>query len=123
MASTFPTLNIAQPDATTQTLTQMGQSMRDMQTYLRAAIVTGTLIGYNGTLSGGSASQPGQCVYAKGVEQVKEVYTWGTVGGALDNVQSLAVAYSSDSGATWATVGTLTYTYDASGNVTSWAWS
>lgn len=121
--STFPTLDISKPDATTQSLSAMGASMRDQQTYLRACIVSGTLAGYNGALSGGTATQPAQCLYSKGAEQIKEAYTWGSVGGAINNVQSIDYTYSSDTGSTWATVGTLTYTFDASGNVTSWAWS
>lgn len=123
MSSTFPTLDISKPDATTQSLSAMGSSMRDQQTFLRACIVSGTLAGYNGALSGGTATQPTQCLYSKGVERVKAGCTWGTVGGAINNPEVIAYTYSSDSGATWATIGTLTYTFDASGNVTAWAWS
>jgi Neuraminidase (sialidase) len=123
MASTFPTLDISKPDATTQTLTQMGQSTRDMLTFLRAAVVSGTLFGYNGTPSGGTASQPAQILYAKGVEQIKEVITWGTIGGAAGNPQAIVYSYSNDTGATWAAIGTLTYSFDSTGNVINWTWS
>ena len=122
MPSTFPTLDISKPDQT-QTGTAFAQSARDMLTYIRSCVVLGTLVGYNGAVSGGTADQPAQCLYSKGAEQIKEVYTWGAVGGANGNVQSIAVTYSSDTGGTWATVGTLTYTFDASGNVTAWTWS
>lgn len=120
--STWPTLDISKP-VWSGAGTTFAQDIRNTLTHLRASIVTGSLAGYNGALSGGTPSQPGQCLYSKGAEQIKAVYTWGTTGGATGNVQSIAYTYSDDTGGSWAIIGTLTYTFDASGNVTSWTWS
>jgi len=123
MASVFPTLDISKPDATAQNITQMGQSMVDQQTYLRACVSSGTLAGYSMATSGGTAEQPAVITYTKSAEKIRETITWGTTGGATGNPQAILYEYSSDTGATWATIGTLTYTYDASGNCTAGTWS
>lgn len=123
MASSFPTLDISKPDATTQTLTQMGQSERDQLTYLRACVSSGTLAGYSLAISGGTAEQPTTFIYSKGTEKIREAVTWGTSSGANGNPQTIVYSYSSDTGATWASIGTLTYTYDASSNVTTANWT
>jgi hypothetical protein len=111
------------PDATTQTLAQMGQSMRDNLKAIRDMVAAGTLIGWNGTPSGGTADQPAVITHSKGTERIRETITWGSTGGATGNPQVILYEYSSNSGTSYDTIGTLTYTFDASGNVTAWAWS
>lgn len=127
MPSTFPTYDISKPDATAQTLAQMGASMRDMETINRAAMACATMPGWTMTPSGGTATQPAVITWARGAEQVRETITWGSIGGALNNPQTIKYEYSNDSGSTWAvmfgTNGLETYSYDADGNCTGTTWS
>jgi len=126
MASTFPTLDISKPDATVQTLAQMGQSMRDQETFNRAAAVIGTIPGANMSTTG---TEPyySTVTFARGVEQWRQTITWGTVGGALNNPQTIVYEYSNDSGTTWAkmfsTNGMCTFTYTAAGSCSGTTWS
>lgn len=112
------------PDATAQTLTQMGQSERDNLRAVRdACIMGGGFFGWSLTISGGTAAMPTTFVYASGTERVQAVITWGTTGGATDNPESVAYSYSADSGANYDPIGTRTITYDVDGNVTAASWS
>jgi hypothetical protein len=112
------------PDATAQTLTQMGQSERNNLKAVRdACIMGGGFYGFSLAVSGGTADQPALLTYTKGTEQIKAALTWGTTGGASGSVTVAVYSYSADSGSTWATIGTKTITYDANANVTSTAWS
>jgi len=114
----------AKPDAATQDGTQIMQATRDNLKALRdAAIVGGGFYGFNLAVSGGTADQPALLTYSKSTERVKAALTWGTTGGAAGSVTVAVYSYSSDSGSTYDTIGTKTITYDASGNVTSTAWS
>ena len=114
---------ITTPDATTQSLAQMGAAMREHATRLRMSLASGTLAGFGFTASGGTPEQPTVITHSRGVERLRETVTWGTAAGAAGNPASILYEYSEDSGGTWMSVGTLTYTYDASGNVTAAAWS
>jgi hypothetical protein len=112
------------PDATTQTLTQMGQSERNNLKAVRdACIMGGGFYGFNLAVSGGTADQPALLTYTKGTEKIKAALTWGTTGGEAGSVTVAVYSYSSDSGNTWATIGTKTITYDANANVTATTWS
>jgi hypothetical protein len=112
------------PDATAQTLTQMGQSERNNLKAVRdACIMGGGFYGFNLAVSGGTADQPALLTYSKGTEKIKAALTWGTTGGAAGSVSVAVYSYSSDSGSTWATIGTKTITYDANANVTATTWS
>lgn len=123
----YPTFNPALPNGAApdlQTGPQVLQSVRDNQRVLRdSTILSGGFVGWPMTPSGGSASQPALLTYANSTERVKAALTWGTVGGAAGNVTQTTYSYSSDSGGTWATIGTKTITYDAWANVTATAWS
>lgn len=99
------------------------QHIRNNLAALRDMVVAGTMVGWPATISGGTADQPTQVLHSNGTERLRETITWGTVGGATGNPQSIVYAYSSNSGGAYDTIGTITYTYDASGNVTSWAWT
>jgi hypothetical protein len=112
------------PDATTQTLTQMGQSERNNLKAVRdACIMGGGFYGFNLAVSGGTADQPALLTYSKGTEKIKAALTWGTTGGEAGSVTVAVYSYSSDSGSTWVTIGTKTITYDANANVTATTWS
>jgi hypothetical protein len=89
-------------------------------------VVAGTMTGFNATASGGTAEQPTQILHNRGTsEYIKEVITWGVSGGATGNPSTIVYSYSAVSGGAGAydTIGTITYTYDTNGNVTSWTWS
>jgi len=123
MPTTWPTLDVTKPDATTQTLTQMGQSARDTLTIVRTALAAGTMFGWAETPSGGSEEQPAVMTYAKGVERIRASITWGTTGGATGNPTAILYEYSSDSGSTWAAAGTMNLSWTASGNSGGITWS
>lgn len=107
------------PDATVQTLAQMGQSMLSNQRATRDASVMGAFPDWNGLVSGGTALQPAITTHSNGTERIRETYTW-----ASGKLASTLYDYSSDSGVTWVTVRTLTYSFDGvSGAITSWNWS
>lgn len=112
------------PNASVQTLTQMGTSERQNMLALRdACIMGGGFYGFNLAVSGGTAAQPTTFIYSKGTERVKAVLTWGVAGGEAGNVTVAVYSYSSDSGGAYSAIGTKTITYDASGNVTATTWS
>lgn len=92
---------------------------------LRDAVVGGLMPGWGLTATAGSgtAEQPQYLVYAKGTERVRLTITWGTTAGAQYNPQVVLVEYSANSGGAYDSLGTLTYTFDVNGNVTSTAWS
>src|SRR5574337_182258 len=85
------------------------------------AVVQGLMPGYvySVTVGTGSALQP-QFIYAKnGAYWVRFTNTWGTSGGANGNLTQQVVDVSQDTGSTYANVCTQTFTYDASGNLSS----
>lgn len=90
---------------------------------LRDAVVTGRLVGWAMSTSGGSADRPAVMSWAKGTEIIRATVTWGTSGGSKYNPTVIAYDYSSDTGTTYVAIGTLTLTYDVNGNMTSSAWS
>lgn len=73
--------------------------------------------------------EPAYIVWSKGTERIKAALTWGTTGATDGLVTRIVVSYSADSGSTYdvvkggATNGYCDMTYDASGNLTSLAWS
>jgi hypothetical protein len=120
----YTPFDATKPDATAQTLTQMGQSERDNLRAIRDAVVSmGGFAGWNMAPSGGTAEQPATITYSKGSERVRASLTWGTTGGAAGNVTVAVYDYSSTSGSSYDTIGTKTYTYDPAGNVTATTWS
>lgn len=66
---------------------------------------------------------PRVMTWTKSTERIRAALTWGTTGGEAGNVTVAVYSYSSDSGATYSTIGTKTVTYDGSGNVVSTLWS
>src|SRR5574340_592708 len=85
------------------------------------AVVQGLMPGYaySVTVGTGTALQP-QYIYAKnGAYWVRFTNTWGTSGGSNGNLTQQVVDVSQDTGSTFANVCTQTFTYDASGNLSS----
>jgi len=114
----------------TPVITDTGAEVVDDTRYnlmaLRDSIVAGALVDWNMAASGGTAEEPTQLLYTKSPEGVRATITWGTTGGEDGNPKTIVYAYNANQNpgpGTWETIGTLTYTYDGSGNVTSTAWS
>lgn len=111
------------PDGTDDGSTTL-QRLRDNMKALRdACLMGGGFFGWPCAITGGTAEQPTTFIYSSGTERVKAVLTWGTTGGGNGNPTQAVYSYSADSGSTYATIGTKTITYDASGNVTATSWS
>jgi hypothetical protein len=107
------------PDATAQTLTQMGTSERNNFLAIRDAVIMGGgFYGWNMAASGGTAAEPALLTYSSGTERVKAALTWSS-----GNVTVAVYSYSSNSGGAYDTIGTKTITYDGSNNVTAATWS
>ncbi|MEM1189950.1 MAG: hypothetical protein AAGI72_15565 [Pseudomonadota bacterium] len=85
---------------------------------LRDAVVMGLMKGWTYAPVGGTAAQPAQFLYSKGLERIRGTVTWGTSGGADGNVTQIVWAYSADSGSSYDTITTESVTYDADGFVT-----
>jgi hypothetical protein len=106
---------------------------------MRDAVIAGT--GYfpgwamaaydasNNTPPASDADEPAYLVFSKGAERVKVVITWGASGVTDGWPTRLVTSYSSNSGTDYHVIkggsdnGYFDITYDASGNVTSAAWS
>lgn len=75
----------------------------------------------------GTAEQPQWMVwsYSDSLHRVRATNTWGTTGGELGNITQSVIQYTTDgastpdSTGTWASVCTIGYTLDSSGNVTA----
>jgi hypothetical protein len=111
------------PDPATQAGTALANSIRTNEMALRDMCIMGTFPGFNLSVSGGTAEKPAIIYMKKSAEWIRMTITWGTTGGETDNPTVIVYAYSSNSGGAWDTIGTLTTTYDANGNVTATTWS
>ena len=93
---------------------------------LRDAIVCGSLKAWDlatADITGGTATEPAQLVYKKATEWIRLAITWGTAGGADGQPATIVYSYSANSGTLYDTIGTLSTTYDTSGNVRSSLWT
>ena len=112
----------AKPDAATQNITAFAASVRTNLAAIRDIAALGAAPGWNYSWSGGTADNPTTMLWSKGTERLRATCTWGTTGGATDNLTVAVFAYSAD-GTTYDTIGTQAIAYDASGNVTSTTWA
>lgn len=119
----YTSFNDTLPNAATQNGTQFAQSIRDNLRSMRDAIVFSTFPGWNFSKSGGTAEMPAIILYSKSTDRLRVSLTWGTSGGATDNVTVAVYAFSSNSGTTYDTIGTKTITWDAAGLITATTWS
>jgi len=106
----------------TATGPQVITDIRDNQQSMRDMIVIGGMQGWNMAATGGTAAEPTQLLYSKGVERLKAALTWATSGGQDGNVTQAIYSYSSNSGGAYDVIGTFHVTYDTSGNVTATYW-
>lgn len=100
-------------------------SIRNNLMALRDAVNIGIMPEWNYSIDEGlgSTSQPQYAFYKKGSEWIKITFTWGSVGGAADNVETMLVEYSANNGATYVPIGLQNITYDANGYVLNAAWN
>lgn len=128
----------AVPDPTTEDGTEVFDSTRENLLAVRDALIaTGFFPGWAGEAQNSDGStpptdpdEPDQLVYRKGVERIKLVYTWGTVGGSAGNLVEIIASYSANSGVLYEVLGAvgyplgkLTNAFDAGGSWLSMAWS
>lgn len=91
-------------------------------------VALGVVQGFDYSVSGGTAEEPAELYFKKGVEWIKVVLTWGTTGGEDGNVTKAAYYYSSNSGGAYDAMVddggeyVLTLTYDSNGNCTGTSW-
>jgi hypothetical protein len=90
---------------------------------LRDAIVMGALKSWNLSVSGGTVSEPAIIYWTRSTEKIRATITWGTSGGSDGQPSVVVYAYSSNSGSSWDTIGTLTFSYESGGSMTSSVWS
>lgn len=115
----YTAFDSTKPDATAQTLTQMGTSERGNFMALRDADFIGGESGWTYSQSGGTASEPTTQLWSKGTERIRLSATWGTTGGENGNLTAATLEYSSNSGGLYETIEARTLSYDSSGNFTS----
>lgn len=125
--------DIAAPNPATQTPGQAFTSDRANQLALRDAVLAGS--GYmpgwtctaqnsDGSTPPAPADTPAQLLFAKGVERIKVVFTWGY--GVITRV---TCSYSANSGSSYDVIkggytnGFYNINYDANGNFLSAGWT
>ena len=133
----YTVFNETKPDPTVETCIQVFDSTRENLMAVRDAIIsTGFFPGWDAELQNSDGSlatdpaQPEQAVFSKGNERIKLRFIWGSVGGEAGNVTQLIAEYSADSGAIYEPMGstgypsgTMTLSYDATGNYLRHIWS
>ena len=79
-----------------------------------------------GTYPPNNPDKPAAGVWIRGVERYRARFTWGTTGGALNNVESAVLEYSNNSGSSYSAITTnnkITITYSSGGVAIAAAWS
>jgi len=95
---------------------------------LRDNVLMGVIVGWNMTLNigGGSSEEPDEVLYSDNAttHALKLDITWGTSGGANGNPTVVVYRYSTDDfSVNDDPIGTLTFTYAASGATLTSTWS
>lgn len=121
MPSSYTALALDKPNGATQAGTAFGQSIRDNEIALAIGIAVGELetYAYSQSVGAGDALRPDIEYWTSGTNKIRVTNTWGTSGGQDGNLTQRVIEWSTDSGSSWAAVKTITYTYDASGNLTA----
>lgn len=121
MPTTYTPIDLAKPSGATQAGTPHSQSTRDNMIAEAIGITVGQLEGYaySQVVGAGDVMRPDTWYWKSGANWIRSTNTWGTSGGADGNLTQMVIDWSTDNGATWASVKTITYTYDASGALTA----
>lgn len=110
------------PDGTVNTGPETLTAIRENLQAMSDAVMMGVMPGWNMSVSGGTAEEPDEVVFAQAPEVIKAMLTWGSSGGSEGNVVQIVFTQSPD-GVTFNAIGTVTITYDADGNATASTWS
>jgi len=113
---------IGNPDATTGSGTTFAQQLQTNLNAIMHAVVMGAFESWNMTVTAGTGTvdMPQFITYSNGVYRVRKTITWDTGVGVPTTV---LYEFSSNSGSTWDTIKTCTFTYDGNSNITAFTWS
>lgn len=115
----FTDFDPAQPDGSVDNGSAALADLRNNQGALRVYLLAGLFYGYAYAQSGGTAAQPTTITLTKGTTIVRFTLTWGTTGGETNQPKTALIEVSTNSGSSWDSVGTITNTYDAGGELTA----
>ncbi len=93
---------------------------------LRDDVLMGVVVGWDMTITGANPEEPDEIIYSdnSSTEALKLDITWGTTAGADGNPTIIVYRWSTDDfGAVDDPIGTLTFTYHASGATLTSVWS
>lgn len=112
---------IGYPDGSTGTGTSFSTQLQENLNALLHGLTLGAIKAWNMsvTIGTGSADAPQFITLSNGVYRLRKTITWAGSG----SVTSVLYEFSSNSGSSYDTIGTCTFTYDGSDNLTSWTWS
>lgn len=105
------------------TLPQLNDRLYTDMMAVRDAVVTGIMPGWNYSIGGGAPHQPTQILWTRGTETIAINCTWGTTGGAADNLVGAVVHYRPNASTAYESLGTLAIDYTPAGDVTTATWS
>lgn len=105
------------------TIAQLNDRLYTDMMAVRDAAVLGLMPGWNYRVSSGAADKPAQVLWTKGTETIAINCTWGTTGGALDNLATAQLFYRPNASTAYDSLGKVTITYNADGDVTAATWS
>lgn len=113
---------VGYPDGSTGTGATFATQLQQNLNALLHSVVSGQAKGWNLSVTAGtgSASMPQYMTYANGVYRIRKTISWNNTTG---NVNSVVYDFSSNSGSSWDDIGTCTFSYDGSQNLTGWTWS
>lgn len=113
---------IGNPNGASGTGATFASQLVDNLEALHHAVVLGVMQGWDMavTIGAGSAEMPEFIEYSRGIYRLRKTITWDVNG----NVNVVLYEFDTHSGVgPYDTIGTVTYTYDGSQNLISWAWS
>lgn len=105
------------------TISQLNDRLYTDMMAVRDAAVLGLLPGWNYSVSSGTPAKPDQILWTKGTETIAINCTWVTTGGAADNLANAKLYYRPNASTPYDMLGTVTFTYNAAGDVTAATWS
>lgn len=113
---------IGNPDGSTGTGSSFATQLQTNLNALMHAVILGAMKSWNMAVSNGTgtAAMPQFIVFSNGVFRLRKTITWN---GTTGNVTAVLYEFSSNSGTSYDSIGTCTYSYDGSQNLTGWTWS
>jgi hypothetical protein len=113
---------IGNPDGSTGTGATFATQLQNNLNALLHGVIIGAMKAWNMVVTAGSgtASMPQFITYSNGSYRLRKTITWN---GTTGNVISVLYEFSSNSGSSYDSIGTCTYAYDGSQNLTGWTWS